>query len=142
MDPEEHEKLSTDMEPVEGVGRLEKKRPVKRGERPPLDIARMRLDAWRAQRRAQLDRIRNKVNAEQALENITAAADLELAGLGFPYVLKLEKDGEKFNWALYREKDGAPAELYRKSERFMLSGEDAKSIGLRLSQFISSIGTT
>jgi len=141
MDPEDFNKSSPeDTQPVGRIDGPPKKLPVKKNASPYLDMDRMRAEAWNAQRRMQQEHLRNKVKPALTLENITAAADLELAKLGFPYALRLEQTGAEFNWVLLHLKNGVPAGVFRRSERLNLAGENEESLKSKLKYFIKSSG--
>jgi len=90
MEPEDPDSFSSNMNPIDAIARLDRKRRVgesEKQERTPLDIAAMRMNAWNKQRQAQKERSRRGGSLASVLEDMTAAADMELAAIGFPFSL-------------------------------------------------------
>jgi hypothetical protein len=144
MDVEDLDKYSSDLSPIGAVRRLDKKKKVGENEKQvltPFDIAAMRLEAWDKQRKAQKERLRGGGGATVVLEDMTAAADMELAALGFPFSLKLMRDGDNFNWVLLHTSDALSGQVAARSNPFNPKNDTPKTIGALLKDFlISNIG--
>ena len=140
MDPDDLDKYSSDLNPISAVPRPDRKRKVGENEKHALttvDIAAMRGEAWNKQRQAQRERRRGGGPAV-IIEDMTAAADMELAALGFPYSLKLERSGDRFYWVLIHESEKHPGETAAKSKAFPVAGATPKAVGGLLKDFLTN----
>ena len=122
--------------PVDPVGRASRKDRVRKPELQAPDIEGMRLEAWRRQQRFQKELLHRKVGHEEAVVNATAAADLKLAALGSPFILKLERNAGLFSWVLLTETADQGSKIAARSEPFTAAGADEQAISARLANFL------
>jgi len=141
MDADDLDKYSRDLKPISAIPRPERKQKVGDDERHVLtsaDIAAKRLDAWDKQRQAHKERPRAGGGAAVVLEDMTAAADMELAAHGVPFSLKLVRNEDIFNWVLLIESDERRGEIAARSKTFSLISDTPKAIASLLKEFLTS----
>jgi len=140
LDIYDSDTFTSDLKPIGAISRPDKKQKIgrpSRQERTTADIAAMRMEAWKRQRLAQRERSRGGGGAWIVLEDITAATDMELAANGFPFSLKLERNGDHFVWILIHESRARLGQTAAKSRSLALSDISAKSVGALLKEFLN-----
>ncbi len=135
LDIDDLEPQTANQRPVDPVGRLNRKQKVRSRDAQEPDFDEMRFDAWSKQRKIQRELRLRKTNPHMKIENISAAADMELASLGLPFSLKLERNGAMFSWILFHESEGHKGEIAARSEQFAVS--PSTNIGALLAAFLT-----
>lgn len=136
LDIDDFEPQSINQQPVDPVGRLGRKQRVRTRDAQAPDFDAMRFDAWQKQREMQRELRLRKTRPNMEIENITAAADMELASLGMPFSLKLQRNGALFSWILLHESEARKGEIAALSEPFSTS--QTKDFGALLAAFLTN----